>query len=131
MKREIETREDVEFLVDSFYTKVKKDELIGHFFTEVVELSWEKHIPVMINFWSTILLGDMSYKGNPMLPHIALDKKSQLNPIHFERWHQLFHKTLDENFKGKKVEKAKKRAQLMGDLMIFKIEQSRDKHFIQ
>ena len=131
MKKEITTRADIEFLVDAFYTKVKKDKIIGHFFSEVINLSWEVHIPIMVNFWESVLLDNSVYKGNPMLAHIELDKKSPLNPEHFEQWRKLFGETLDEHFKGENVEKAKTRADLMGNLMMYKIEKSREDYFIQ
>ena len=61
---DIEVNDPNAFLVDEFYKKVLKDEVIGYLFTEVVELSWDKHIPVMYDFWETVLLGNMKYKGN-------------------------------------------------------------------
>ena len=60
-----------------------------------------------------------------------LDKKSEMREEHFDQWKKLFFATLDENFEGEKVENAKKRSTLMADLMLHKVERSRDKHFIQ
>ena len=125
MKKEISSRADVELLVDEFYKKVLKDEIIAYIFTEVVQLSWEVHIPIMYDFWETILLDKISYKGNPMLKHIALDKKEHLTEAHFERWLKLFFETLDENFVGEKAEEAKKRANGIAQMMLFKIQQTR------
>ncbi len=72
--KDIQERKDIELLVDEFYKKVLKDDVIGHFFTEVVQLDWEKHIPIMYDFWETTLLGNIKYKGNPMVKHIELSK---------------------------------------------------------
>jgi hemoglobin len=129
--KDIETRADIELLVNSFYIKVKADAVIGYIFTDVVNLSWEKHIPVMYSFWETILLGVATYKGNPMHAHIELDKKEQLKPAHFEQWVKLFTETIDENFSGPKAEEAKTRAHHMMALIAFKVEQGRKPFFIQ
>jgi hemoglobin len=83
-KKEIKTAKDVHLLVDTFYEKVIHDPIIGFIFTEVVQLSWEKHIPVMYAFWGSILLDEHSYSGNPMMKHIELDKKIALTPAHFD-----------------------------------------------
>lgn len=131
MKRLIKGREDIEFLVDEFYRKVKKDEIIGYIFNEVINFSWDVHIPIMVSFWESILLDKATYKGNVMMQHIELNKKSPLKPEHFEQWKKLFFETLDENFEGEKVEEAKKRADSMAALMMYKIDQSSNRNFIQ
>lgn len=58
MKKDIEDRKDIELLINSFYDKVKQDAIIGSFFTEVVQVNWEKHLPVMYNFWENIVFQD-------------------------------------------------------------------------
>jgi len=50
MKKDIENRDDIIRLVNTFYDKVKPDETIGYFFNRVVDVNWEKHLPVMYNF---------------------------------------------------------------------------------
>jgi hemoglobin len=125
MKKDLQGLDDVKTLVDAFYIKVKADDVIGYIFTEVVPISWEVHMPVMYQFWDTVLFGTMTYKGNPMTKHIVLDKKEPLIPAHFERWKALFFETVDEHFAGEKAELAKSRADSIGNLMQFKVEQSR------
>ncbi len=117
----IEERKDIELLVDSFYKKVLKDEVIGYIFTEVVKLDWEHHIPTMYDFWETTLLHKTSYKGNPMKVHLDLNKKERLRKEHFERWVQLFSETLNEHFYGEKAELAKTRALSIATMMQVKI----------
>jgi len=80
---DISTRAHIEILIDEFYKKVIADPVIGFIFTDVVKLSWEKHIPVMYSFWESMLLGENTYKGNPMVKHIELDKLVTLTPEHF------------------------------------------------
>lgn len=121
--RDIENRKDIENLVDNFYKLVIKDELIGSFFTKVVVLDWEKHIPVMYNFWETIVLGNITYKGNPMLKHISLSQKKAIKEEHFDRWLKLWESTLSQYFQGPKANEALNRAQQIAELMKFKIKQ--------
>lgn len=131
MKTDIHSRVDIELLVDTFYKKVLKDKTIGNFFTEVVSLDWDKHIPVMYDFWEMALLDKMIYRGNPMLKHIALDKLEPLEELHFDQWISLFSETLDQLYEGPKVELAKQKASSMKALMLHKIKQSRGGYFIQ
>jgi hemoglobin len=37
MKKDIENNDDIVLLVNTFYEKVKKDDTIQHFFTEVIK----------------------------------------------------------------------------------------------
>ncbi len=129
--KDIEQREDIEILVDRFYEQVIEDPIISYFFNKVVKLNWEKHIPVMYNFWETVLLAKIRYKGSPIPVHIALSSKEPLKPIHFERWIQLWETTVRTNFSGEKANEAVKRAKLMGELMMIKIKKSSEDGFIQ
>lgn len=122
---DISTRVHVEMLVDEFYKKVIADPVIGFIFSDVVKLSWEKHIPVMYSFWGSMLLGENTYKGNPMVKHIELDKLITLTPEHFARWLQLWVTTVRQLFSGPKAEEAIDRARNIAGLMLHKVEQSR------
>ncbi|GAB4468548.1 MAG: hypothetical protein OHK0057_09530 [Thermoflexibacter sp.] len=64
--KDITNSQNIENLVSNFYQKVKQDKIIRHFFTSVVQLSWDTHIPIRISYWNTILFRTQSYKGNPM-----------------------------------------------------------------
>ena len=54
MKVDISSRADIEKMVLQFYEAVKADKTIGFIFTDVVHMNWEKHIPVIVDFWETI-----------------------------------------------------------------------------
>jgi hemoglobin len=131
MKRPIESRDDVRLLVEDFYEKVKRDDTIGEIFNNVLFFKWETHIPIMIDFWETVLLDGTNYRGNTMRVHIELNKMYPLTPEHFAQWKKLFFKTLDKHFIGEKVDEAKNRVALMEVLMQNKIAQSNDPNFIQ
>ena len=120
--RDIETRDDIELLVNEFYKKVVPDPLIGHFFTRVVHFSWEVHIPVMISFWESVLLGGQAYKGNPMVKHIELDALYPLDPLHFDRWLYLWQETVRALFEGDKAKEAVDRAHSIAQIIQAKIQ---------
>jgi len=111
---DIETREQVVLMVNSFYDKVKVDTLLGPIFSHV---DWPNHLPIMHNFWSSLLLGDRSYTGNPMQKHLPLKITMQ----HFERWLQLFKATIYEHFKGAKADEAKKGAESIAGIFQYKM----------
>lgn len=117
-QKEIVSREEVKLMVDNFYRKVNDDELLSLVFNDFAGVDWEEHLPNMYDFWSTILLGEMTYKGNPFLKHIPLP----IDQEHFNRWLQLFIKTIDENFKGEVAEEAKKRASSIAGIFQYKLE---------
>ena len=121
MKPDINTREDITMFISSFYEKVKVNEVIGFIFNEVAHMNWEKHIPVIVDFWETILLDNPVYKKNAMEVHYDLNKKFPLQKIHFDTWLSLFNSTIDELFEGKIATLAKTRAKAIADLMQFKI----------
>jgi hemoglobin len=118
---DIQSETDIKELIDKFYIKVIADPFIGHIFTDIVSLSWEKHIPVMNSFWCSILLGTNSYSGNPMAKHIELDHKVKLTRNHFDRWLELWESTIDENFGGSVANEAKSRAVAIAAIMQSKI----------
>ncbi len=109
MKHDITSREDIKTLVDRFYDKVKLDDFIGPVFSHV---DWPHHLPIMYDFWSSMLLGDQSYRGNPFQKHLPLP----IQPPHFERWLQLFRQTVDENFEGEKATEVKSRAEAIAGI---------------
>ena len=120
--KDIETADDIKHLVDQFYSKVIEDEVIGYFFTEIVSLDWNLHIPIMYQFWETILLAKAAYKGNPVIKHTALHKKEPIESQHFDRWIMLWESTIDEHFSGTVAQEAKKKAIAMRMLMTAKIQ---------
>jgi len=105
-RKPLESRSDVQLLVNEFYSKVRKDTLIGPIFEDIAKVNWDEHLPKLTNFWSDLLLGEETYRGRPFPPHIPLN----LQVSHFERWLTLFLQTVDENFAGMKAEEAKQRA---------------------
>lgn len=124
MKNDISNREDIKKLVDTFYDKVKKDDVIGYIFNDVAKVDWPHHLPIMYDFWEMVLFGKGPYKGDPMTKHIQLNKKAKLASTHFAAWKKLFLDTITENFEGAKADEAKLRAGHIASLMEYKVQQS-------
>lgn len=122
---DITTREDVEYLVKEFYGQVIKDDLIGFFFTDIAKIDLIKHLPKMYNFWESILLGNPVYEGNPMRVHFPLNEVTALEEKHFNRWLQVWEKTVHDNFEGDIAETAITRALNIGRIMNHKMANAR------
>jgi hemoglobin len=107
MKKDIETREDIELLLTRFYDVAIDDAEIGHHFAG---LDLKSHLPVIVDFWEKVLFGRNVYFGNPLFIHQKLHEKSPLTLEHFQRWVAIFSDTVDANFAGEMAENAKLRA---------------------
>jgi len=121
-KKDISSRTDVELLVKEFYKRVRTNNELGYIFDDVIQLDWDRHIPVLVDFWETILLDAASYRRNAMDVHFKVNQKIRLEKQHFETWLSLFDKTVDQYFTGVKAELAKKRAHGVADIMQLKLE---------
>jgi len=110
MKSDIVSRKEIIIVVDDFYKKIKVDFTLGFIFNEVAHVNWEKHLPIMYDFWENTLFYTGSYSGNPVNLHTHLHHLTPLNNTHFDQWNKLFVETIDENFEGPNAELAKQRA---------------------
>lgn len=117
-KHDILDLTDVKLLVDTFYGKVRNDELIGPIFNERIQDRWPQHLNKMYTFWQTVLLGEHTYFGTPFPPHAQLPVEGE----HFERWLSLFAETVSELFQGKIADEALWRANKMAEMFQSKIE---------
>ncbi|MHB1278708.1 MAG: group III truncated hemoglobin [Bacteroidia bacterium] len=116
-KKDIGSREDIIQMVDTFYTRVREDQLLGPIFTEVIQDRWPEHLEKMYRFWETILLGSHTYNGRPFPPHAKLP----IGAEHFGQWLSLFRSNL-EQFEGPVADEASSRAGLMASLFLHKLE---------
>lgn len=113
MNPDISTEEDIKILINAFYDQVKQDDLIGYIFNDIANVDWSHHLPRMYAFWEFLLLGKDTYQGNPFEAHKKLNEKVKLQSTHFDRWIQLFIKTVDDHFQGLNAEEAKNKAKLI------------------
>lgn len=121
MKKDIETRQDIDDLMKFFYQRAMSDEIIGHIFTDVAKLDLEKHLPIIGDFWESLLLGGKNYQmrgRNPLQIHGELSEKTPLEPKHFRRWLEIFRSAIDEMFEGERADFAKSRAEMIANRMM-------------
>lgn len=119
--KDIENRNDIETVIALFYNGAFTDDLIGRFFTEVVPLDLNIHLPIIANFWEAVLFGTHGYRKNVMEVHQHIHELSQIKKEHLDRWLHLFTKTINENFTGEKVTLMKQRAISIATLMDIKL----------
>lgn len=131
MKYDLANRNDIELLVNNFYSKAIEDEVIGHFFKHLLDTDLESHLTLICDFWDSILFGTSSYRGNVMLKHIDLSKLHKIEDAHFDKWLDLWTLSIDNLFDGPVAENVKSKAKSMADLMKYKIGLSQDSNFIQ
>ena len=111
--KDIETRADIDELMRAFYARALADDVIGYIFTDVAKLDLEHHLPIIGDFWESLLFGTPAYSKhgrNPLLVHRELHEKSELTAEHFQRWLEMFVATIDEMFSGERAEYLKQRA---------------------
>jgi hemoglobin len=118
MKKDINDKDDVRLMVDEFYARVQKDELLSPVFSDTIGNHWSQHLQKMYDFWETILFCARLYTGSPFMKHAPL----HLSADHFERWLVHFNETIDQFFEGEKAEEAKWRAGKMADLFTSKMD---------
>ena len=84
------TEADIMRLMDVFYARIRRDEVLGPIFATKIEdtdADWTAHRAHIGDFWSSIFLRTKRFKGNPMLKHAAIPG---LTPAHFTNWLSLF-----------------------------------------
>ena len=116
-KPDLDSLDNIKLMVDSFYAKIRKDELLGPIFNQRIGDRWPEHLEKMYRFWQTILLDEHTYYGSPFSPHATMPVETE----HFERWVELFSANLDEHFEGKIKDEASWRAGKMAQMFNYKI----------
>jgi hemoglobin len=110
MIKEIENREDISLLVNTFYDAIRKDELLGPIFNNHIKTTqWPAHLEKLTDFWMTALFGIAGFKGSPTMAHkkVDLNLNQTIAQNHFERWIHLWHTTIDSLFNGSIANRAK------------------------
>ncbi|MCF7561835.1 group III truncated hemoglobin [Sabulilitoribacter multivorans] len=127
-KKDIKSKEDVFLLVSTFYKKVRKDDVLGPFFNDVIK-DWDEHLERLTIFWESSLFLKTRYTGNPLDVHVKVDKENNhtITELHFGLWLNLWFQTIDELFEGDYAENAKRRARKMGTFLYLKIFEARKK----
>jgi len=119
-KKDIQGREDIRVLMEAFYTRLLADPSISYLFTDVAKIDMIEHIPVLVDFWDSVLFQSDSYRKNAMQPHMVLHQQSPLQKHHFQTWLSHFNSTVDELFEGETAFLAKQRARSIATMIELK-----------
>jgi hemoglobin len=117
MKKDLTNRDDIEVLINVFYSKVLADNLLSPVFNEKLMINWERHIPLMCDFWENMLFYTGPYKGNPMILHQHLNRVHAIRQEHFDKWLEIFLATVSLHFKGPMASLAKKKAKSLAKIL--------------
>ena len=82
--------DDLGVLVDRFYARVRRDDLLGPLFNRAVD-DWPHHLETLRAFWSSVMLTSGRYKGSPMAAHLR--HASAIRGEMFDRWLELWRET--------------------------------------
>jgi hemoglobin len=124
MKKDIVHIDDIKLMVDTFYSRIREDEILGPIFNDKLEDRWGQHLEKMYRFWQTILHDEHTYNGAPFPPHATMP----INESHFTLWVKIFSNTVNDLFEGPIAEEAKKRGALMAAIFNSKIEHFNQKN---
>jgi len=113
-RTEIDGLADVELLVRRFYQAAIPDPILGPIF-HAFGVDWSEHIPKLVEFWSSRLLGTPGYVGNPVAAHQPVLDQCPFGAAELARWVELWEETVDELFAGDLADLAKQRARLAAD----------------
>lgn len=120
---DIQNQDDLYLLVDEFYKKLLADGRISYIFTDVVRIKIEEHLPILVAFWSQVVLGTGGYTRNLTQIHLDINRKEYLSPELFQIWLRHFNTTVDAYFAGENAEKIKTNALSIATMMQIKIAQ--------
>ena len=126
MKKQLDSRKNINQLIHLFYAKIRKDELLGDIFNQAID-DWDSHLEHLTDFWETNLLFVAKFKGDPIKTHQEVDQGSNsiIEQKHFDRWLKLWFETIDAHFEGKNADAAKRRAEKMAYFILIKIIEGR------
>ena len=85
------TRDDLARLVDRFYDTVRADAVLGPGVNAASDAG-DAHEATLVDFWSSVILGTGSYRGNPMAAH----RPHPIIDAHFGHWLALWRQTTAE-----------------------------------
>jgi len=122
MIRDLKDRSDIADLVDAFYKRAFEDPLIGPIFTEIAHMDLAHHLPIMCDFWETVLFNAGLYHRNALQIHYVLNARVPLTKEHFDRWLSLWITNVDAAFAGEKAELAKVQATRMAGSILRRVQ---------
>lgn len=117
MKTEIQTKSDIQKVVDLQYAELLKNDETAHLFSH---LNLVEHMPKIYVFWCFILdveSNENRYTGSAFEPHVKLN----LTKRHFELWLQYLHKAIQDNYTGEIAQKWIEKSNQLGLMFQYKM----------
>jgi hemoglobin len=122
-------RERVREFVATFYTEVRKDDLVGPVFERIVaEHDWPDHIEKITDFWMAVAFGGAAFRGDAMRKHARI---RDIDPQHFERWLAVFHRVTDDFWPPHIASLLQCRAQQIAKGLLAGVDAAREKNLVQ
>jgi hemoglobin len=109
-REDLRDRGDIEALVREFYRRAFADPLLRPVFIDIARMDLPAHLPIMCDFWETVLFRVGSYRRNAFTVHVDLHRRAGLTSAHFARWLALWTQTVDDLYAGPVAEHAKVQA---------------------
>lgn len=113
------TKAHIEKLVRHFYGRVQQDELLGPIFNDTAKVDWEHHIPLLCQFWNSVMLKTHEYHGNAYVKHVLIGEQVEVQETHFSRWLDLFQQEAIKHLPAAAAEEIVQRASLIGRSLRF------------
>src|SRR5688500_5311670 len=116
--------DDLESLLVAFYAAATEDDLIGSYFRGV---DMVRHMPRIVDFWSTMLFQTGRYSGSAFLPHTHMPG---LTADHFTQWLSILDATVDARFGGPRARQMKDLARRVAYSMQVRLGVAPQGHFV-
>ena len=95
----IPNHEQLAALVDVFYDRIQVHPDLGPVFNSAVH-DWPEHKRLLTSFWSSVVLREGTYRGNPMSAH----RPHAITTQHFVQWLALWRETANDVLTPKQAE---------------------------
>ena len=113
------TEDSLKRLVDTFYARVRQDDLIGPVFNGAID-DWPEHLDRLQAFWSSVMLTSGRYKGRPLPAHIK--HGDAINPASFERWLGLWRETTNALLEAESAAAMQEKAERIAESLMLGIQ---------
>jgi hemoglobin len=121
MKKNLDSREDIQLMVKTFYESVFEDVMLAPIFITSLGKDVAPHYARMTDFWEDQILGTFKFEGNPMKVHMELAERFSFDNDLFDIWLRLFNLNVDSLFIGEYADKAKEQAANIATVMRLKM----------
>lgn len=117
-------KESVAIMVRHFYASILEDDILKPFFinklgSDFDGTRWFEHLKVLDAFWMLMMTGQRGYGGDPFPSHAFIGR---LSPEAFERWLELFKKSVTHFFTPKVADKFYSKAERLADQFMYNLE---------